>query len=699
MKFLLSPVVTLMQRMRLLPKFALVTLVFMIPLLVVLSLLYAELHKAVSTAERERLGVQYVRELEDVMRLAQQHRALRHMLLSGNADAQNLAVQTQDAINARMGAVDAADKASPEFGGAAAWAKIKQDWKALQTKIPAAKAKDSYADHSAVIEQMSTLNALIGDKSGLTRDPGIDSHHLTAALVNGLPGIADILSQVAGRGAAYIDTGLLEPNEDLMLSSSVMVARRDLARLPVQFEAVFRENPGLRAQLEPQLASIATALAFLDRAQSEVLNSYNQTSGNQFFEAGRKSIEGIHASANAVAAALDMLLEQRIEHYSARLYLIVLSVLGGLALTAYLLAGFYVSFSREVEELEQAVESVAAGDLTNHISSAAKDEIGCLVNAFGKMNAGLAQLVAEVRSGSETITQTSHEIAADNADLSARTESQASALQQTAGSMEELTSIVKQNDLNAAEANKLVMSASEVALKGGRAVDEVIDTMGAIKQSSYKIIDIIQVIDGIAFQTNILALNAAVEAARAGEQGRGFAVVAAEVRALAQRSAGAAKEIKELIENSVSQIEHGNTLVGAAGATMHEIVSSVQHVAGIMNDITAASRDQTSGIEQVNQSISQMDAVTQRNAVLVEHAAAAAESLQDQAQRLSQAVAVFKLDHEAAPTPLLETATAIAAERARGTVTRLPKRKTPLLQSRSANAENMYEAFELGRRA
>jgi methyl-accepting chemotaxis protein len=671
MKILLTPVVSLMQRLRLLPKFALVALVFMLPLLLMLALLYAELRKEVTTAERERRGVSYVRELEDMTRLVQQHRALRHMQLSGNAEAKEPALQTQNAVNGKLSTLDAIDKASG-VGVTEPWTAVKQGWRAVQEKADTAKAKDSYADHTGLIEKMTALNALVADKSGLTLDPQIDSYHLTAALVNSLPGVADVLSQVAGRGAAYIDTGLLEPNEDVMLNSSVMVARRDLARIPTQFEAVFRENPGLRAQLQPQLASVSDALAFLERAQNEVLNAFNQTSGRQFFDAGAKSIDAIHAAANASATALDALLEQRIRQYSLRLYLIVALVLGGVAVTSYLLTGFYVSFSRQIEELEHAVERVAAGDLSKSISSNARDEIGCLINAFGQMNGGLAQLVAEVRSGSETITRTSHEIAADNADLSARTESQASSLQQTASSMEELTSIVKQNDRNAAQANQLALSAAQVAHKGGEAVDQMIDTMGAIKQSSYKIIDIIRVIDGIAFQTNILALNAAVEAARAGQQGRGFAVVAAEVRALAQRSAGAAKEIKTLIEGSVKQIEHGNTLAGGAGTTMRDIVSSVQHVAGIMNEIAAASGEQTVGIEQVNQAISRMDEVTQRNVALVEHAAAAADSLRSQALKLSRAVTVFKLDEVPSPVHL--------AVPTRARVTRLPNQQARLLQ-------------------
>jgi methyl-accepting chemotaxis protein len=242
------------------------------------------------------------------------------------------------------------------------------------------------------------------------------------------------------------------------------------------------------------------------------------------------------------------------------------------------------------------------------------------------------------------------EIASGNADLSSRTESQASALEETASSMEELTSTVKQNAENAQQANQLVVSASDVALRGGEVVGQVVNTMSSIKESSRKIVDIIGVIDGIAFQTNILALNAAVEAARAGEQGRGFAVVASEVRNLAQRSAGAAKEIKALISDSVEKVDAGSQLVDQAGKTMNEIVTSVQHVADIMSEVTAASQEQSAGIEQVNRAIAQMDEITQQNAALVEQASAAAQSMQDQAGGLSQAVSVFKLDDAMAPT-------------------------------------------------
>lgn len=299
-----------------------------------------------------------------------------------------------------------------------------------------------------------------------------------------------------------------------------------------------------------------------------------------------------------------------------------------------------------IKPLHQAgrvVDSIAQGDLTKTIDSVSKDEAGRMLSALKVMQQNLNHALKQIKEGSETITVASKEIAAGNSDLSTRTEAQASSLEETASSMEELTATVRQNSDNAKQANQLVVSASAVAVKGGKVVAQVVDTMGSIKESSRKIVDIIGVIDGIAFQTNILALNAAVEAARAGEQGRGFAVVAAEVRNLAQRSAGAAKEIKALIGNSVEQVDLGGRLVDDAGQTMREIVGSVKRVADIMSEISSASHEQSNGIEEVNLAITQMDEMTQQNAALVEQAAAAAQSMQDQSRKLEEAVKMFKL--------------------------------------------------------
>ncbi|SMP79716.1 methyl-accepting chemotaxis protein [Noviherbaspirillum suwonense] len=293
---------------------------------------------------------------------------------------------------------------------------------------------------------------------------------------------------------------------------------------------------------------------------------------------------------------------------------------------------------------------VAKGDLGTEVQVTSRDEAGQMLEALGQMNQSLRGLVVEIMQGAGTIASASSQIAQGNAELSSRTEQQASALEETASSMEELTSTVKQNAENARQANQLAASASDVATRGGNVVHQVIGTMASIDASSRKIVDIISVIDGIAFQTNILALNAAVEAARAGEQGRGFAVVATEVRSLAQRSAAAAKEIKTLIGDSVEKVNAGSKLVAEAGSTMEEVVSSVRRVTDMMGEITAASQEQSAGIEQVNQAITQMDQATQQNAALVEEAAAAAGSLQEQSSHLAQVVSVFQLGGNIAST-------------------------------------------------
>ncbi len=300
---------------------------------------------------------------------------------------------------------------------------------------------------------------------------------------------------------------------------------------------------------------------------------------------------------------------------------------------------------RPLRGVGESFEKIAAGDLTTRVEVNSGNEIGLLMASVKRMQESLIRTVGSVRRGVDEINVGSREISAGNTDLSSRTEEQAASLEETAASMEQLASTVKQNADNARQANQLAASASDVAQRGGSVVSEVVSTMQGISASSRKISEIVSVIDGIAFQTNILALNAAVEAARAGEQGKGFAVVAGEVRSLAQRSAQAAKEIKGLIEDSVTKVGAGSQQVERAGATMQEIVASVKRVTDIMGEISAASEEQSSGIDQVNRAVSQMDEVTQQNAALVEEAAAAAGSLEEQAQRLAEAVAFFKINH------------------------------------------------------
>ena len=319
--------------------------------------------------------------------------------------------------------------------------------------------------------------------------------------------------------------------------------------------------------------------------------------------------------------------------------------IGGALLMGAIGFGLVRSTLKPLNEAIKVADTLAAGDLRSKISATYTDEFGQLFKSLSQMNINLKATVMDVRNSSEIVRQAAGEIASGNLDLSQRTEEQASSLEETAASMEELASTVKQNSENSKQADRLASNASDVTLKGGQLMESVVNTMTAINDSSKNITNIISVIDGIAFQTNILALNAAVEAARAGEQGKGFAVVATEVRNLAQRSATAAKEIKLLIDDSVNRVENGMQQVDAVGKTMQEIVDSIKHVANIMVEITAASKEQSSGIDQINQAVIQMDGATQQNAAMVEQAAAAAGSLEVQAKDLSGAISIFKLDN------------------------------------------------------
>ena len=370
------------------------------------------------------------------------------------------------------------------------------------------------------------------------------------------------------------------------------------------------------------------AAKLLDERFVPIANKYKEMAG-QFVQMQRDYLDQKGKEIDAIEAA------SRVELIGLALLVCALGILCGWSLAA--------SITGPLHRAVAAARRVAAGDLSGAIEVTARDETGDLLQALKGMNESLLRIVARVRNGTDIIGTASSEIAAGNQDLSSRTEQQASSLEETASSMEELTSTVRQNADNARHANQLATAAADIAANGGQVVSQVVETMASINDASKKVVDIISVIDGIAFQTNILSLNAAVEAARAGEQGRGFAVVASEVRSLAQRSAAAAKDIKDLIGDSVEKVGTGTELVNQAGRTMDEVVASIRRVTDIVAEISAASAEQSAGIEQVNQAIAQMDQVTQQNAALVEEAAAASESMHHQSQELAAAVGEFRL--------------------------------------------------------
>jgi methyl-accepting chemotaxis protein/methyl-accepting chemotaxis protein-1 (serine sensor receptor) len=391
----------------------------------------------------------------------------------------------------------------------------------------------------------------------------------------------------------------------------------------------------------------------------------------------------IEADAAAVAAGL-----------SRNSTTVTVVLVGGLLMSVFAGLVLLKAISEPLAEAMDVAHRVADGDLKGQATKHADNEFGELLRALDKMRDNLAAIVTEVRGGSDTISSASAQIAAGNMDLSDRTGEQAASLEETASSMEELTSTVRQNADNARQANQLAVSASSIATKGGEVVEQVVETMGSINESSNKIVDIIAVIDGIAFQTNILALNAAVEAARAGEQGRGFAVVASEVRNLAQRSAAAAKEIKQLIDDSVGKVESGAKLVNQAGHTMKEIVTSIQRVTDIMGEITSATQEQTAGLEQIHQAINEMDTITQQNVALVEEAASASTALQDQANSLSKIVSVFQIDGQRREHPAAVQARAVI--QAVRTKPALPPKAKPAQRDAKPAASRKVANSEVG---
>ncbi|MEM5330101.1 methyl-accepting chemotaxis protein [Paraburkholderia sp. JHI2823] len=411
-------------------------------------------------------------------------------------------------------------------------------------------------------------------------------------------------------------TALPHNGEEQRLAQDVAARREALHHVADQFGA--NVQSGDQAKVVAGAKALKEAYDALSKADA-VLDKFQMTQAQKGFDEAEAAFSQLRIAAIA-------------------------ALLVGIGAAVYSFFSLRRAIAEPLRDALGAFQAIAAGDLRRPVVVRRNDEMGELLGGVARMQRSLTETVRSVRAGTDSIATATREIAAGNIDLSSRTEEQATALQQTASSMEQLTGTVKQNADNARQASTLAANASEIANKGSSVVTQVVGTMGEINESSAKIADIITIIEGIAFQTNILALNAAVEAARAGEEGRGFAVVAGEVRSLAQRSSAAAKEIKGLIDTSVERVQAGSALVDEAGRTMSEIIGAVQRVTDIMGEIAAASQEQSGGIDQVARAVTQMDEVTQQNAALVEEAAAAAQSLEDQAGRLRAAVAVFSLD-------------------------------------------------------
>ncbi len=636
------PATTLMDRMRILPKFVLISSLVIVPMLALFFLWQRELMANAEFARKERVGVVHVDQLLELSRLVQAAR------VSGNAAgaADDAAVRAahvgmQAKANEQFKKIDGAQNVLAELALQKEWIELKQNW------ADAAKASGDAVDgaYRKVAINLKKHIKQAAARSNLAMDPDIDSFYLMNAVTSSLVTLASDLEDIRTQAAAAVARTEITLTEGRKISELGVLTRRSVDSALSDVDSAIAQNQSLDT-------SLGAARKQLDAVQAMLASHAGDLSASPVFQLPPRAyigktgeaVDAVYQLAHRASFDLDNLLAARLDRLQRKQMLAYVPIVLAVLIAVYFMLAFYASFRGSLTLLEASVKRMHDGDMGRDREVNTRDELGDILRLAGAMKGHLASMIAEVRDRASLIDIGSKEIAAGNADLSARTESQAGSLEQTASSMEELTTTVKQNAENAHTANQLVVSASGVARRGGDVVGQVVDTMGSIKESSRKIVDIIGVIDGIAFQTNILALNAAVEAARAGEQGRGFAVVAAEVRNLAQRSASAAKEIKTLIVDSVEKVDTGSKLVDQAGQTMGEIVTSVKRVADIMSDITAASQEQSSGIEEVNHAIAQMDEMTQQNASLVEQAAAAASGMQDQAAALAQAVSVFKLE-------------------------------------------------------
>ncbi len=639
----------LFARLQLWKKFALLGIIGLALFGVPTTLYIISAEGVISHKTLEMKGVVPARALLRSMQLMQQHRGMSAILLGGNATVaaqrQAKAQEVDQALQKLQTQLKNGGARNPAIGQSLAT--VVTAWNALRDGVAAGQVTgpQSFSGHSDGIAKLFEINDLILDDFRLSLDPDLDSSKLITGGFVALPLLTEELGKMRARGSAILGKKVATADDKLAIISPRQGAVERLRQADQLFQQAFLINASLKSVLGATVDDARKqAAAVIALADEKVLKTENlEFPPQEYFGKFTEAIDAQFKVVDAVIGSLDNTLGQQTAQLR-RMEILLLGGIGALALFAAWV-GYMLSRSITVPMSESVAmaQRVASCDLTSRAVVTGSDESAQLLHALNDMTGSLVHIVSDVRTSIDVIHVASKEIAMGNADLSSRTESQASSLEETASSMEELTSTVRQNADNARQANSLVTSASELAVKGGKVVGDVVQTMGSIKESSGKIVDIISVIDGIAFQTNILALNAAVEAARAGEQGRGFAVVASEVRSLAQRSASAAKEIKQLISDSVGKVDAGGKLVDEAGATMTEIVTSVRHVADIMGEITAASQEQSSGIEEVNRAITQMDEITQQNAALVEQAAAAAESLQEQADVLAKAVSVFRI--------------------------------------------------------
>ena len=603
----------------------------------------------VALAERQVQGGRAMGEVNRVIQFSQIHRGLSAGMLSGN----EALAQRRPGVGASLGqTMERMDELLKSIQASAAtqalWGQRRQAWAALEPGVSGRQlsAQESTRRHTELIAGQFVFADALMDEFGLTLDGQLATHMLSRSSLVDAMQLAETMGQMRARGTALLSQGDITPQGRSAMEFLVQRAQQASDNWYRNLGKAFTADAALRNRLEAAARQQREAVsATLQLAQKELVDAPQASLKPEvYFDTFTRTIDGIYTFNTEAVALLRQVLQNQATQASRLAYGMLALLVVGVGVAFALALVFVRSITGPVRQAVGLAHAVAAGNLTTRVDAQGSNEISSLMRSLMEMQERLAVVVNQVRAGSHQVATASTQIAMGNHDLAARTESQASALEQTAASMEQLNSTVQQNAENARQANTLAHNASTVAAKGGEVVAQVVETMKGINDSSRKIADIIQVIDSIAFQTNILALNAAVEAARAGEQGKGFAVVAGEVRNLAQRSAEAAKEIKQLITASVERVEQGTAQADEAGHTMVDVVNAIRRVTELMSQISTASHEQSMGVAQVGEAVTQLDQVTQQNAALVEEMAAAADSLKMQAQDLVTGVDVFRLE-------------------------------------------------------
>lgn len=637
----MSWLTALMDRLSLTRKFALVGIFFAASTAFLTYALFQTSETNIRFARQETLGADYITSLPNLLVKVQRFRDLQLRAAAGDANARPAdAVADVDSAFAALDAVD--QRLGDALGVRDDVKALHEKWSGLRNAPPSPDGASHAGDLAGAV---TSLLGSVCDKSNLSLDPDMDSYYLVDSVCVQLPNVIAYIGEQRAVTAEALARGRLDDGPHTRMIELRPLVQQAIDSAAGDLSKVFSVNAGLKPVLGDAMSALSAAHTKVDDAVGrQVLSGSLVTNGNSVVGQADAAIDQATRFAESARKALDDVLMARIGKLSAERNTYIAISLAVMAMVMILFVAMYRALAGRLRTALRAAEAVANGDLTQKIDTSGNDEFGKLMHALKGMNEGLSDIVRNIGSSVDVVNAAVKEMAAGNTDLSQRTEEQAASLGETAASMEQLTATVGDNASKSQQAGNRAVHASETATEGRKVMREVVTTMSDIDESARKIVDIIGVIDGIAFQTNILALNAAVEAARAGEHGKGFAVVASEVRGLAQRSAAAAKEIKVLIVDSVDKVKDGVALVDRAGRTMQEVGESISEVAQLMNEISAATNEQSAGIQQVGTAVAQMDAATQQNAALVEQGAASAKALHDQTLMLRQHVSRFKIE-------------------------------------------------------